>query len=442
MTTKIELNGGIDVGNGYVKGVIENQSTNKRDVIDMPSSVAVLTRPNQLPVSDEDAIGVLGDAQSDFYNQLDVTFSSPLVPDMYRRVFGIRSLSADGAFEEFDTVGRASKAKQPLSKALVLGIYAAKALRDYVASHDALPTEELAVTARAALALPISEFLRHRESYAAEFLHGGGSHLVVIENFETKVVVRITFADVQVIAEGASAQYAIVAKGAPLMDAMLSDVRSRVDATGDTTTSSTAEVLEGITASDVLAATNTIGIDLGEGTCNLVVFSGGKFNVEASQTFNKGYGSVLEAAIKSMEDQGIESGFSNRKELADFLQREPSALKRGFYNRVKQYVDQEAQFFSGELAEKFGSVLRNVGAMTEVAFVYGGGSGAVKESLYPALMNKVAEMNSIGAFPVLYLDSTYSRHLNREGLFIAVQTVAARAAEQSQAGRRKKGVAA
>src|SRR5699024_6822473 len=263
----------------------------------------------------------------------------------------------------------------------------------------ALPTEELAVTARAALALPISEFLRHRESYAAEFLHGGNSHLVVIENFESKVVVRITFADVQVIAEGASAQYAITAKGAPLMDAMLADVRSRVDEGDDA-----AQVLEGITASDVLAATNTIGIDLGEGTCNLVVFSGGKFNVEASQTFNKGYGSVLEAAIKAMEDQGIESGFTSRKELAEFLQHEPSALKRGFYQRVKQYVDQEAQFFSGELAEKFGSVLRNVGAVTEVAFVYGGGSGAVKETLYPTLMNKVSEMNSIGAFPVLYLD--------------------------------------
>src|SRR5699024_11187422 len=249
----------------------------------------------------------------------------------------------------------------------------------------ALPTEELAVTARAALALPISEFLRHRESYAAEFLHGGNSHLVVIENFESKVVVRITFADVQVIAEGASAQYAITAKGAPLMDAMLADVRSRVDEGDDA-----AQVLEGITASDVLAATNTMGIDLGEGTCNLVVFSGGKFNVEASQTFNKGYGSVLEAAIKAMEDQGIESGVTSRKELAELLQHETSALKRGFYQRVKQYVDQEAQFFSGELTEKFGSVLRNVGAVTEVAFVYGGGSGAVKETLYPTLMNKVS----------------------------------------------------
>lgn len=30
-------------------------------------------------------------------------------------------------------------------------------------------------------------------------------------------------------------------------------------------------------------------------------------------------------------------------------------------------------------------------------------------------------MNSLSAVPVLYLDSSYSRHLNREGLFIAAE---------------------
>lgn len=421
MSVTIQLNGGIDIGNGYVKGVIENANVAvaSRDVIDMPSSVSVLTRPNQLPLSDHEAVAVLSD--NDFYNSLDASFGTPLVPDSHRRVFGVRSLTTDGAFDEFDTVGRASKAKQPLAKVLALGVYAAKALRDYVKEVGALPTEELQVTARAALALPINEFLRHRESYAAEFLNGGRSHLVVIENFETKVVVRITFADVQVLAEGASAQYAIVAKGEGLMNKMLADVRSRQDGID----------LEGITAQDVLAATNTIGIDIGEGTVNFPTFTNGRFNTDASQTMAKGYGSVLTGAIKAMEDQGIESGFTSRKELAAFLQNKPSALKKAFYNRVQQFVDQEAKFFADEVAEKLGSVLRTVGAVTEVGFVYGGGSGPVKEVMYPALVAKVAEMNSISAFPMLYLDSSYSRHLNREGLFIAVKAGEARALKQS-----------
>lgn len=421
MTISISLNAGLDVGNGYLKGVAENTATGVRDVIDMPSAVAVLTRPNPLPTADHDASSVL---DADFFNQLDATFNTPLVPDLYRRVFGVRSLSADGALQEFDTVGRASKARQPLSKALVLGVLAAKALRDVVTSTGALPAEEIQITARIALALPITEYVRHRESYAAEFLHGGSAHLVTIENFDTKVSIRITFADVQVFPEGASAQYAITSKGTPLMEAMLKDVRARSQAQKT--------ALEGITATDVLAATHSIGIDVGEGTVNFAVFSHGKFNVEASQTFDKGYGSVLLGAIKSMEDQGVESGFTSRKELADFLQNEPSPLKRAFYTRVQQFVDQEAQFFATEVAERLGAVLRAVGAVTEVGYVYGGGSGAIKDALYPALLAKVSEMNSISAFPVLYLDASYSRNLNREGLFIAVEAMAKRASQASQ----------
>lgn len=410
----LPLSAGADIGNGFVKLVVENTETGVRDVVDAPSAVSVLTRPNQLPTPDAEAPQLLG---GDFFNELDASFRSPLVPDNHRRVFGVRSLSADGAFEEFDTLGRASKAKQPLSKVLTLGAFAAKALHDFVSDHGRLPRRELQVTARAALALPIAEFMRHRESYAAEFKDPAG-HLVVIENFETKVVVRVHFVDVQVLAEGASAQYAISAKGEPLMDRMLADVRSR--------SAEQAEALEGITSTDVLAATNTVGIDIGDGTTGVISFVGGRFNVDASRSFDKGYGSVLTAAIKSMEDQGIESGFSSRKELADFLQRSPSALKRGFYDRVKQFVDEEAKFFADEVAEQLGAVLRVVGATTEVGFVFGGGSGPIKETLYPALLKKVSEMNSISAFPVLYLDAGYSRHLNREGLFIAARAVAAR----------------
>jgi plasmid segregation protein ParM len=77
-------------------------------------------------------------------------------------------------------------------------------------------------------------------------------------------------------------------------------------------------------------------------------------------------------------------------------------------------------------------VLRTVGAVTEVAFVYGGGSGPIKDAVYPALLSKVNEMNTISAFPILYLDSSYLRHLNREGLFIAVKTVEKRARKSAR----------
>lgn len=430
MTITINLTGGIDVGNGYVKGLIRGIGAGGSasvDEIDLPSGVALITRSNSLPLADGEAAARM---EGSFYNELDVSFASALVGDQYRRLFGTRALTAQGAFDEFDVVGRRSKAQQELSKVLVMGAFAAKALRDYVKLHGSLPPAEevLSVQARVALALPINEYMQHRVSYAAEFM--AGMHTVTVHNFETPVTVKIRFEDVQVIPEGASAQYAITAKGAPLMDAMLADVRRRGLA------------LEGITSADVLAAQHTVGIDIGEGTVNFPVFTAGQFNADASTTYKKGYGTVLTDALKAMEDRGFASGFSSRKQLAEYLQAGPSALKRNFYNKVRAFVEEEMAFFAKEVAEQFGRVLTVVGATTEVAYVYGGGAGPVKDHLYPALLAKATEMNSDDAFPTLYLDSSYSRHLNREGLYIAAETVERKAAANAGASRGKRSAAA
>lgn len=416
MTISINLTGGIDVGNGYVKGLIRGAGASGNtnvDEIDLPSGVSTITRPNALPTPDSEAPAKM---EGNFYNELDVSFVSPLVGNYHRRLFGLRALSAQGAFDEFDVVGRRSKAQQELSKVLVMGAFAAKALRDYVREHGGLPPaiETLSVEARVALALPINEYLSHRTSYATEFM--SGTHTVTVHNFETPVTVKLEFVDVQVIPEGASAQYAITAKGEPLMDAMLADVRRR------------GLSLVGITSGDVLAAEHTVGIDVGEGTVNFPVFTAGEFNADASTTHNRGYGSVLTDALKAMEDQSFSPGFTSRKQLAEYLQAGASPLKRNFYDKVAQFVDEEMRFFAKEVAERFGRVLAVVGATTEVAYVFGGGAGPVKAHLYPALLAKATEMNSVDAFPTLYLDSSYSRNLNREGLYIAAESV------ESQAG--------
>lgn len=420
----MSLLGGIDVGNGYVKGLVRGTRTDKAgkpviDTIDLPSGVTRVTRPNSLPKEDTEAEDVCA---NDLYNHLDVSFSSSMVSNSYRHLFGKRALTANGAFDEFNVVGRRSKAEQELSKVLILGVFAAKALRDYVAVAKTLPVSELIVDACVAVALPIDEYMRHRTSYSAEFMNG--THLVTVHNFETPVVVRITFRDVVVMAEGASAQWAITEKGVPLMQAMLADVRSRGLA------------LEGVTAEDVLAARNTIGIDIGEGTINFPVFTNGKFNADASVTFGEGYGTVLTRALESMDAEGFHTGFTSRKQLADFLQREPSPLKRNFYNKVRAYVDREIEFFARAASDQFGRVLGVVGATTEVVFVFGGGSGPVKDALYPLLLSKVAEMNTEDAMPVLYLDASYSRSLNREGLYSIAQASAVQSSKASKPAKR------
>ena len=414
---------GLDIGNGYTKGLIGPQGDENSDLvegIDMPSVSMLVTKPNLVPTADINAAAVV---EEDFYNNLDVHFDTPLVNNNYRLLLGRRALNASGdALDEFNLNDKTSKADQELSKVLVLGILAGKAVKDYVEATGSIPNpahddepSALKVHASIALALPINEYVHYREQYAASFTGAGDNklvHTVTLDNFDTPVTVKVICDHVVVIAEGASAQYAISSYGEPLADALLEEVRER------------GLELPGVTGADINAVTDTVGVDVGEGTVNFPVFTGAEFNKDASRAFNKGYGTILENAIRTMEDTGFNTSFTSRKQLADFLQRKPPVLKRKAYDQVMVYVQEQAQFFVDALVEQFTRVMNDVGMFTEVVFVYGGGSGPIRELLYPALMDKVAELNAAGETPVLYMDAAYSRKLNREGLMIAARTVA------------------
>jgi plasmid segregation protein ParM len=397
--SKLTITGGVDVGNGYVKAALQG-ANGKTDKFDLPSGVALVTASVDLPTPDSAAPAVLAD---DIFNELDVTFTSPLVHSLHRHLFGRRALKAQTPrYEEFDVVSGQSKAEQSLSKVLVLGVFAAKALRDYVAEHGVLPTDQLDVEARVALALPIDEFREHRLTYGESFKKG--THLVTVLNFETPVIVRINFVDVQVAAEGASAQFAIRKLGLKLVESMLMDVRAH------------GQALEGITAQDIHEARSTVGIDIGEGTVNFPVYSDAKFNGDASRTFDKGYGTVLLNALTPLKKAKL--GFNSRKALADYLISTPSPMKKAEHAKVAAIVAEQAALFSEQVVEEFRKILAEVGRDTEVVYVFGGGSGSVRESLHPLLLDVVSE-----GTPVLFLDSSYSRHLNREGLLIAAQLI-------------------
>ena len=80
-----------------------------------------------------------------------------------------------------------------------------------------------------------------------------------------------------------------------------------------------------------------------------------------------------------------------------------------------------------EISEYFSRVMRRVGASTEVIYIYGGGASALKETLHPLILKEVKGFGGEGmSYPVLYLDSRYSRHLNREGLYIVAEKLAER----------------
>lgn len=394
---EMTLVAGIDIGNGYVKGCIEG--INQSD-IDIPSGVAYVTNTHDIKTE----LSGAGDVIADIYNQMDVSFESELVKDTTRRIFGRRGLQSGMSIEEFDVFSHISKAKQTLSYMLTLGCVAGKALQDYWSQHKALPENIIKVNvAEIALALPIGEYKKYRKEYADGYKTV--NHIVEFHNFDTPVRVEIHFNDVQVIAEGASAHYAINTRGAVLMNSMLNDIHNM------------GYDLDGITADDILAARNTIGIDIGEGTVNFPVFQNGKFNPDASMTFDKGYGAVMNAALERVQDNGYP--FNSRKELVDFLNTTPSALSRKRFKDISSIVDEEITSFVNETVMQFSKQMARVGSYVEVIYVYGGGASPVKNELYPALMEKVRSIGSGEVlYPVLYLGSEYSRYLNSEGLFV------------------------
>ena len=427
----IQLTGGIDVGNGYVKGVIRGEVHGKEvfDTIDLPSAVVSTSRSTpKVPEADSDAFKIV--VEDDFYNRVAASFTTPLIGHSDLRTFGRAALSTPGSkFTQFEVVGSRSKADQELSSVLVLGVFAAKALRDYVREHGALPDRELRATVRAGLALPIAEYVQRRSAYAAQFVGLLGAadptvHLVTVKNFSTPVTVRLQFEDVQVLPEGASAQFAITDKGAPLAQALLDDLRA--------SDPEEAARLQGVTAELLVGVRNTVGVDVGEGTVNFPVFTDGAFNSEAASTLDQGYGTALTNALDRMSTSGDKDlRFKNRKALADFLQQEPSVFLQGRFDRARGYVDEEAEYLAEEIGARFEDVLAEVGGTTEVVYVYGGGSGPIKEILRPVLQK------AAGGIPVLYLDAAYSRHLNREGLYLAAKAVEV----QKPEGKRSKAAA-
>ena len=56
--------------------------------------------------------------------------------------------------------------------------------------------------------------------------------------------------------------------------------------------------------------------------------------------------------------------------------------------------------------------------------MYGGGATPVKKYLFPRLIDCATIGDTSDMIPVLYMDSNYSRFLNRQGLFNVANVIA------------------
>lgn len=401
------INAGLDIGNGYVKALVKNpEMDGKAQAVDMPSAAAVITNSADVRISEPDAIKR---EFEDIYNTLEVSIDSPLVDDKTTRMYiGKRAIKSGKSLQEFNLrEARRSKSETELSAILTLSIVAGKALSDYYNKNHKLPNSDnvIRVDTKLAISLPIGEYKLNKNVVPRNYM--AQAHVVRIHNFQDTVKIEIHVKGVEVAPEGASAQFAIASKGEKFMKALVADMAKRG-----------VKIPSDITASDIAAAGGIIGIDIGEGTVNFPIYQDLRFNPDTSSTFNKGYGSVMDEAVARLSQMG--RPFDTRKKLvAWMLEAKSKPLMRRKYEEVMGIVDTEIDIFTDELTRQFSSVLERNGAFAEVVYVYGGGATPVQASLYPKIDKAIKRMFGDDAFmPVLYLDSSYSRCLNRDGLYL------------------------
>lgn len=412
---------GLDIGNGYVKGAVENLMGGKITTIDMPSCASVISHPQDLKPEDNEVSGVV----DDIYNQLDVVIGSHMVTETRRLYIGARSVNSGTRPFEFNVASHLSKANDPLSIILMLSCIAGKAVKDVYAQMHDFPDSVITVHAVLSLALPIREYVKHGTEYRERLMKK--PHMVTVHNFNKDIVLQVVLEDVAIIAEGVAAQYAISGQSEKFMQGVLQYARKAMeDVYGPECHSN---LLFDVKPEEVLQAMNTVGLDIGEGTVNLPVFRNGAFVPDVSSNLPIGYGSVLADALNELQDNGYP--FKTRKELTEYLNIKPSRMQQASYDKVKAVVDNHVTNLVESIIVDFTTAMSKAGAVVEVVYIYGGGATPIRDELYRKLMETM-RVNQQENVIMLYMDSQWSRYLNREGLLVIANTKAEKLKEIAQ----------
>lgn len=392
----IHIKGAFDIGNGYTKSFFNIDGRKKYTSI-IPSISS--KQYNAKAVESEATLKEL--IEDNQLKSADMAFTSPLVSDSTRRVIGEEATYSAYA-EQFDVYAPISKSSVDLSGVLMLGSLAKEALK-YAYTQKRLTDEsmnDIHVNADITLALPISDHKKHQKAYKERILNNQKPHTVTFYNFGTPVSVHIRIQFVEVINEGESARYALLF-ARPDFIKIIDEIL-------------TSQGIEDISGQDVVAAENVLVMDIGEGTTDFAVFTNSRFNANASNTLNRGYATVLEAALDELNNNG--ASYSSRKQLSELLYTKKTPLNRSRIDRIEAEVNEQTVQFAQALTDEIGKVFNRVGGFVDVIYVLGGGAGAMKSALEPMIKQHINEFQMSDNFPVIYLEGSYSRLLNVQGL--------------------------
>lgn len=280
----------LDIGNSSVKGMLLTDSNEVISPLRFPSSVVTVADAKYLTFTNED----------DVYIQV---IDSPLAHMTDIVAVGQKAIDMPD-YREYDVTSTSYKANHEITTSLLFG-----ALAPFI-EHE-VETIALAVSVPIVEAKSIGLIEDYKNLLT-------GKHMVRIFKEAGVRDVTIDFTMVAVLNEGQAGFLG-------LLDTVDKDFRADIDA-----------VYNSMGETDPVAdLEDFLIVDIGEGTTDLAVFRGKRFNPEYSYSITRGYGNLLEDAIAvaSREHLTIES----RKDLQKVLE---SNNKRRAERREKwmQYV--------------------------------------------------------------------------------------------------------
>ncbi|OYP90515.1 ParM/StbA family protein [Ligilactobacillus salivarius] len=401
----IKMNVANDLGYGSVKAKVNDTK------IHFPSVLALqreqdIAKPVEFD-SEKEKLSYL----SDMINHMDVTVSSSAVKTQGRFLLGTAAVKSSLPMRAFDVNDFTGKSDNDLSIILTLGMIAAQRVALAVENGEDL-SEQLNAEVNMTTALPVSEGKKNGivDSYINKYVNS--KHTVVFHNLKDPITVSLTFNKVYVALEGEVAQLYIQNSDIKLKGLIKKDFAKNYP-----------ELATEIEVTDLVKIKNLLGIDIGEGTTDLVVIKDGKANAVSSTSLPNGYGNALQDAIDVLQTQNM--NFEARSQLQDYLSQDVSPLAKRMQNKVRQTVFEQLAPFADKIVEAASKTMRKAGANVEVLYVYGGGSIPMLEQteLRQKLAQKMKDFSGGIDVPVIWIDKSYAQILNEKGLELVLNVL-------------------
>lgn len=401
----VKMNVANDLGYGSVKAKVNDTK------IHFPSVLALqreqdIAKPVEFD-SEKEKLSYL----SDMINHMDITVSSSAVKTQGRFLLGTAAVKSSLPMRAFDVNDFTGKSDNDLSIILTLGMIAAQRVALAVENGEDL-SEQFNAEVNMTTALPVSEGKKNGivDSYINKYVNS--KHTVVFHNLKDPITVSLTFNKVYVALEGEVAQLYIQNSDIKLKGLIKKDFAKNYP-----------ELATEIEVTDLVKIKNLLGIDIGEGTTDLVVIKDGKANAVSSTSLPTGYGNALQDAIDVLQTQNM--NFEARSQLQDYLSQDVSPLAKRMQNKVRQTVFEQLAPFADKIVEAASKTMRKAGANVEVLYVYGGGSIPMLEQteLRQKLAQKMKDFSGGIDVPVIWIDKSYAQILNEKGLELVLNVL-------------------